>query len=310
MRDLVEEDLVFMTLAGSHMYGMATPQSDIDKRGVCIPPRNVVMGFAKKFDQKVFSTEDTVVYSLTKFMSLAATCNPNIIELLYAPEDAIITKHPVWLKLLERREEFLSAKVYHTFTGYALSQLKRARTHRAWLLNPPTHKPTREEFGLSTTGAGVRELSKGIDMVKIDPDVVKVIEREKRYKAALNVWDQYQTWKKNRNPARSELEAKYGYDTKHASHLVRLLRMGKEILTKGTLTVKRPDAEELLAIRRLAIRRGVWNYDELMDHVMSLQGELDKIYKEQSYVVPKTADVNALSDFCVELHEHYWAVSK
>lgn len=26
---------IFMTLAGSNMYGMATPESDVDKREVC-----------------------------------------------------------------------------------------------------------------------------------------------------------------------------------------------------------------------------------------------------------------------------------
>ncbi|AEZ66297.1 hypothetical protein phiTE_131 [Pectobacterium phage phiTE] len=38
---------------------------------------------------------------------------------------------------------------------------------------------------------------------------------------------------KNRNAARHELEEKFGYDTKHAMHLVRLLRMSQEILETG-----------------------------------------------------------------------------
>lgn len=36
---------------------------------------------------------------------------------------------------------------------------------------------------------------------------------------------------------------------KHASHLLRLLRMGKEIVSEGVVRVKRPDAEELLDVR-------------------------------------------------------------
>src|ERR1039458_5020213 len=35
--------------------------------------------------------------------------------------------------------------------------------------------------------------------------------------------DQYNGWKAQRNPKRAELEAKFGYDTKHAMHLVRLM---------------------------------------------------------------------------------------
>ena len=301
MRKFVEDNLIFMTLAGSRMYGTSTPESDIDKRGVCIPPKNVLLGFANEFEQEDYSNEDTVVFSLKKFMKLASACNPNIIELLFAPEEAIITTSATWEILKNRRDEFLSAKAYHTFTGYAMGQLKRIRTHRAWLLNPPDHKPTRKEFGLGKAGQGVRELSKGVDVAEIDSDVIRVIEKEKKHKAALTYWSQYNNWKENRNKKRAALEAKHGYDTKHASHLVRLLRMGQEILTTGDLTVKRPDASELLAIRK-----GKWSYDELIDNVKPLQDKLETIYRERTYVVPHSVDINKLSDLCAELHEAFW----
>ena len=313
MEPFVEDNLIFMTVAGSVMYGTNTPASDIDKRGVCVPPKNVVLGFAKNFDQQDYSDEDTVVFSLSKFMKLAAECNPNIIELLFAPEETILVSSPLWEELKKRRLEFLSAKAYHTFTGYATGQLKRIRTHRAWLLSPPSHKPTREEFGLDGRGQGVRELAKGVDVTEIDSSVMKVIKKEKNYKSALTQWNQYQSWKKNRNPARSKLEAEYGYDTKHASHLVRLLRMGKEILTTGNLTVRRPDADELLAIRN-----GKWSYDELMENVEPLWEELEEIYRARDpekpewrkYVVPNKVNKNVLSDLCAELHVKFWEAEK
>ena len=69
------------------------------------------------------------------------------------------------------------------------------------------------------------------------------------YKLAKEKHKQYWDWKKNRNESRSELEEKFGYDTKHAMHLVRLLRMAEEVLQEGIVRVKRPDAKELLAIR-------------------------------------------------------------
>ena len=33
-----------------------------------------------------------------------------------------------------------------------MAQLKKIKTHRAWLLNPPTKKPSREAFGLPIAG--------------------------------------------------------------------------------------------------------------------------------------------------------------
>jgi hypothetical protein len=147
----------------------------------------------------------------------------------------------------------------------------------------------------------VRELSRGIDVAEISKDAMLVIEREKQHKGALTRWNQYQEWKETRNPARAELEAKHGFDTKHAAHLVRLLRMGYEVLTQGKLIVRRPDAEELLAIRR-----GLYTYDQLMEKVDTLESALTKVYVEKSYVVPFSPPKTDISDFAVELHDYHW----
>lgn len=301
MQPFVMDELIFMTVAGSKMYGTSTPQSDLDKRGVTVPPKNVVFGFARRFDVQKVEGEDTEIYALMKYMSLVAENNPNIMELLYAPDDCVLKTTPTWEKLREKRDSFLSAKCYHTFSGYAHNQLSRIRGHREWLRDPPTHKPTREEFGLGESGQGVRELARGIDVSTISTEAIHVIEKEKRYKTALTRWNQYEEWKKTRNPARAELEAKFGYDTKHAAHLVRLLRMGHEILTLGTLIVRRPDAEELLAIRR-----GIYSYDVLMEKVDALSAKLDQIYEAENYVVPFAPPKTEISDFAVELHDYHW----
>ena len=46
--------------------------------------------------------------------------------------------------------------------------------------------------------------------------------------------------------ARAGLERRFGYDTKHAMHL---LKMGAEILKSGQVHVYRPDGEWLMAVR-------------------------------------------------------------
>jgi len=83
--------------------------------------------------------------------------------------------------------------------------------------------------------------------------------------------------------------------------LVRLLRMCHEILTMGKVIVRRPDAEELLAIRD-----GVYTYDQLMEIVDPLMDRLTEIYGSKAYCVPFGAPKQDLSDFAVELHHQYW----
>jgi predicted nucleotidyltransferase len=39
-----KERTIFLTLTGSHAYGLSTPESDIDLRGVLIPPKNISLG--------------------------------------------------------------------------------------------------------------------------------------------------------------------------------------------------------------------------------------------------------------------------
>jgi len=111
---------------------------------------------------------------------------------------------------------------------------------------------------------------------------------KEEYRKAKELWKNYWSWKKHRNEARASLEEQFGLDTKHAMHLVRLLRMGKEILTEGEVYVMRPDASELLDIRN-----GKWSYEELVNYAEEMDNEITNTYYKnaviQKRVCPKVA---------------------
>jgi uncharacterized protein len=296
---------------GSHAYGTNTPTSDLDVKGVAIEPMTHQLGFLHTFEQheKMGGKDgdlDLVIYSLKKFAKLAADCNPNIIEVLHVDESDVLFADEFGERLREIGDSFLSKKAKFTFAGYAHAQLKRIKTHRAWLLDPPKVKPTREEFKLSTTfkvqkselGAFDAAIEQGVEM-NLSKEVLTLFTREKQYQSALTHWDQYQNWVATRNPARAELEAKYGYDTKHGMHLLRLMRMCKEILVEGKVRVKRPDAEELLRVRY-----GLFSYDELIEQAERLETECDALY-ETSTVLPREPDRVKLDQFIVDLTLDY-----
>ncbi|MHA2279575.1 MAG: hypothetical protein ACXAC5_01605 [Promethearchaeota archaeon] len=88
-------------------------------------------------------------------------------------------------------------------------------------------------------------------------------------------------------------------NTKHAMHLIRLLRMAHEILTRGEVIVRRPDAEELLAIRD-----GKFNYDELVGMAEQLDGELEGLYEQSS--LPHSADKEAINNLFIQVVTDYW----
>lgn len=128
--------------------------------------------------------------------------------------------------------------------------------------------------------------------------IIKVCENE--YKQAKDTWKNYWSWKKNRNETRHELEKDFGYDTKHAMHIVRLMRMGEEILKDGVVNVYRHDAQELLDIRN-----GKWTYGELLEWAE----EKDNLVRNTLYKtsdLPKKIDLNLASKILMEVQDMCW----
>jgi len=128
--------------------------------------------------------------------------------------------------------------------------------------------------------------------------VVKFNKEE--YNLAKDKHANYWTWKNNRNETRSALEEEHGYDTKHAMHLVRLLRMGKEALEEGVLKVKRPDAQELLDIRG-----GSWTYDQCVAYAEEMDNLIrGDLYKNTS--LPKKPNLLNAANVLMETQRLIW----
>lgn len=129
----------------------------------------------------------------------------------------------------------------------------------------------RDALSASTDNVEERMRAVATASLGVPSEVASTLNAEKRYRAALKHWDSYQTWKSQRNPARAELERAYGYDTKHAMHLIRLMRMGLEVLETRELHVRRDDAEQLSAIRD-----GALSFDDLLVMAGDLQQSMHK----------------------------------
>ncbi len=294
--------LIYETLHGSRAYGLERPDSDHDYKGVVVGPAAWYHGFIGGPEQ-IEHSPDHVHFEVRKFVRLAAAANPTLLETLYTdPADwRVVTA--AGRRLLDARERFLSKKVQHSFGGYALSQLKRIRTHRRWLLDPPEAPPSRADYGLpdkavvprDQMGAAEAMRDKG-DLAELDvsPNFLEMLDRERRYKQARKRWGQYQTWLKHRNPKRAALEARHGYDTKHAMHLVRLLSMGGEILRGEGLIVRRPDRDRLLGIRD-----GALSYEALIETAETLAEAITTA--AQTSALPDLPDDAALDALCVDL---------
>ncbi len=369
---------IFVALSGSHAHGTARSDSDVDLRGVCVAPLQVRLSYRDAFEQHEAPLEgelwprvraalqqhptaatamatkvESALFDLSKLVMLCANANPNALEILFADKGDWLFATQLWRRLHAERHRFLSAKVEQTYLGYALSQLRRIKTHRSWLLTPPAKEPTRANFGLpeqATLSADDRNRieqaiaekvrSWGIDTLEVSKadrialkarltdlwsDVLscseddidarqrdvaaeslgiprtlsRTLDAERKYRAARRHWESYLRWKEERNRDRAKLEADFGYDTKHAAHLVRLMRTGIEVLETGDLNVRRPDASQLLEIRD-----GKYGYDELVAETERLEAAIKTAASKSN--LPADVDHAALDELLFELLTEFY----
>lgn len=134
--ETIEELKIFECIAGSHSYGLNNEHSDVDLRGIFKLPNSVHLGLQSPPQQVGDEKHDITFYELKRFFELASGCNPNIIELLYMPEDCVKKCTPMMDKLIDNRDMFLSKKAFYTFSGYAHAQIKKAKGRNKWINNP------------------------------------------------------------------------------------------------------------------------------------------------------------------------------
>ncbi len=424
-------ELLVLTLAGSKLYGNSRPESDTDYRGVFVSSNESKLGLLGTVQQlegldvlnalreaglTLEETDDIVIYELNRFASLALDNNPNIMDILCHDytQEANIYMSEKGKQLLDAKDLFLSSKLKHTFSGYAISQLKRIKGHNKWINEYPdtdgilkrishrhkggyidfnwicnnfggqvaekiTGETPQKNIKLDTTdswydfctryvedelefdkyrvpqlinyctarnlqakkldknlgpshfenilnftsdgwnlknfletGASFRSLSpsmltiytdgKGIftkegtlkanDPEKIGDFVCMLQINHMEYKKDKDHLTKMWHWKVNRNEKRGSLEEKFGYDTKHASHLVRLMEGCKDILRVGVYT---PELHEERLEFVNAVRNGEYAYDWLIKYSEKLDTYLDELYRDtELQKKPKRIEVNDL----------------
>lgn len=134
------------------------------------------------------------------------------------------------------------------------------------------------------------------EILPLDTNIIFLLQREKEYRNALISWESYLKWKANRNPKRQELEEKFGYDTKHAMHLVRLIFQVKELFETGTMTFPRPEVDYLIDVKN-----GKFKYDFLEEFINREEENISKLCEESK--LPKKPNATVVDSLCILLNK-------
>lgn len=217
----VDSHLVLQVLGGSHAYGMAGPDSDLDLRGVIIPPEEYFCGL-EVFEQYVpGNEEDICYYDVRKFFSLAMKGNPNVLEFFKAP--VLRTIDPFAERIRQMWDMVISKRLVTAHLGMSTAHLAKL-----------------ERPGKNCGEKGRRAITA------------------------------------------------FGYNTKDATHLVRVLEQCLEILITGDLTLPRPNA---IALKR--IKAGDWKVEQVRSVAEYLMNEIRKT--ENTSPLPKEPDFHKVN---------------
>lgn len=125
------QKVVFEGLHGSHLYGLNTPESDLDMKGIFIPdPKDILLGRAKRSysittgNDKSKNSKDDVdieMFSLQQFILDAAKGETYALDMLHSPKDKIITDSSVWQYIHQNRSAFYTTNMT-SYMGYVMKQ--------------------------------------------------------------------------------------------------------------------------------------------------------------------------------------------
>ena len=144
---LEKEHNIMILLAyvrGSHLYGTATENSDVDVTFIYIQKTDEILK-GNYVPQLSIGGEDVVGYEIQRYLELLNNNNPNIIESLDITPRCLIYRH-VAMDFI-KPEDWISKLTENTIVGYAENQIKKATGLHKNMNNPqPKERKSILEF--------------------------------------------------------------------------------------------------------------------------------------------------------------------
>lgn len=174
-KELFPENLILLGYRGSIAHNMYVPNTDIDSiddvdlMGVYMAPVDHYIGIkkSKEVHERFIDKWDVVNYEFLKFVNLLTKLNPNVLSLLWLKENHYIERTIYGQRLIKERDLFVSKLAFHSFTGYAYSQLKKMEATKFEGYMGKKRKELVQKFGYDCKNAAhcIRLLRMGMEFL-------------------------------------------------------------------------------------------------------------------------------------------------
>ncbi len=304
--------IILNSLAGSHAYGLNTPESDDDYRGVFVADKHLF--YASNYPLEVSDeSNDQSFFELSKFAQLLSKNNPTVLEFLGYSNRFIKEEHPLFS--LFKPQDFLTKQCQNSYVGYALGQIRKAYGLKKRIIFPKNdHQKGPFDFCAVMSDGKLFPFVesdihvKGYSITDVDPlnDTYAIWKGNSSDKMSMNddnefiykkkgvyfmgylLFDRagylkyqkesksYFLWKRDRE-SKGLISEQGEYDGKFLMHTFRLLYTAKDIATKGELIIERPERDYLMSIRRHEFQFGelIKKAEDLVEEVRTLFQKCD-----------------------------------
>ena len=310
------DNIILLTLGGSHAYGTNNENSDLDVRGCTLNSKMQILT-NENFEQFVNEATDTTIYSFNKLISLLSNCNPNTIELLGNKPEHYLYVSEIGKELIDNAHLFLSKRVAYSFGGYATAQLRRLDNKAVRLVN----QEQRERHILNSIMNAYHTFTEKYfhfeeDSIKLYIDKSEQEEYDTEIFMDVNLHhyplrDYKSMWSEMNNVVkdyskigkRNKNAIEHNKLGKHMMHLIRLYMMCLDILEKEEIVTYREKEHELL----MEIRNGKFldgdrqPIPEFYEMVDDYEKKLE--YAKNNTNLPDNPDYKRINEFVASVNE-------
>lgn len=318
------------TVFGSHLYGLNTPTSDKDYKGIFLPhPRDILLGKAPKTidtstgDKSSKNTVDDVdrqLYSLTKFISLACDGDTVALDMLHADDSKLIANSEIWQYIRANRWRFYTTELTGLF-GYVRKQAAKygVKGSRLAALREVVDvlNDTQNEMVVKTPLCNTTHRVKVGDVSHTFPtnefcrfvtdttmksgcqDFYEVLGR--KFQSTITVAEMkksvYKLWDEYGERAR-QAEANNGIDWKALSHALRGGMQLIQIYKHGDIVYPLPESDLLKSVKG-----GNVPFATVQEKLEEVMGEVERLAAVSRY--PKEVDREFWNDFIERVYKEH-----